>query len=189
MPLLARMMIHKQKMKITNHPIDVEIDKEIPMSTSENFLNADEISELIQDIPHDTSIIYGQENQEFGVSPYINFYIHHRDDEVEDIAHKIIDIYEEFENDIIDKPFKRRFCDPSETWKDAKKWHPSRQQLIDEMHQSYKEYFIYYISATSGDSPSQSARWAFESSVRELETRYTVVKMNFGDAWYRENKE
>lgn len=158
------------------------------MSTSENFLSQDEIVELTRDFALDTSFIYGEEDEEFGVSPYITFYIHHKKDEIEDIAHKIIDVYEEFENNIIDKPFKRRYRDTG-SWKNATKWHPSREQLIEEMRQSYKKYFIYYISATTGDSPSQSARWAFESSVRELETRYTVVKMNFGDAWYRENKK
>ena len=157
------------------------------MSTSEAYLNEEEIFELIRDIPHDTSIIYGEKDEEFGVTPYITFYIHHNEDEVDNMAHKIIDIYEEFENDIIDKPFKLRYCD-SGTWKKAIKWQPTRQQLIDEMHQSYKKYFIYYISATTGDSPSQSASWAFESSVRELKTRYTVVKMNFDDVWYQENK-
>ena len=78
------------------------------MSTSEKFLSEDEIFELTRDFSLDTSFIYGEEHQEFGVSPYINFYIHHQDHKVEDIPHKIIDIYEEFENDIIDKPFKLR---------------------------------------------------------------------------------
>ena len=41
------------------------------MSTSTLFLNDQEIEELVQDIPLDTSIIYGEENHEFGVCPYI----------------------------------------------------------------------------------------------------------------------
>ena len=159
------------------------------MSTSEIFINEEEVFELIRDIPHDTSIIYGQEDEEFGVSPYINFYIHHSEDEVENVAHKIIDIYEEFESEIIDKPFKRRYRDTG-TWKNAVKWQPPREQLIFEMHESYKKYFVYYISATSGDSPSQSARWAFTAQISDnTSSSYTTVKINFGDAWSRENKE
>lgn len=159
------------------------------MSTSEIFIDDNEIFELIRDIPHDTSIIYGQEDEEFGVSPYISFYVFHKNDEIEDIAHKIIDIYEEFENNVIDKNFKRRYRDTG-TWKDATKWQPTRQQLINEMYESYKKYSVYYIAATTSVAPTQSARWAFCAQISDRNTsRYTTVKMNFDDTWYRKNKE
>ena len=45
------------------------------MSTAQVYLNDEEIEELIRDIPFDTSILYGEENKEFGVCPYITFYI------------------------------------------------------------------------------------------------------------------
>ena len=161
------------------------------MSTSERFLNEEEVLILTRDIPSNTSISYGYEGEEFAVCPYVNFYIFHPDDQrVEDIAKKIIDVYEEFEIDIIDKPFKLRYRDDTEAWKNATKWQPSRQQLIDEMHQSYKKYFIYYISATTSNSEMQSARWAFSARISDSNVhKYTTVKMNFGDKWYREHKE
>ncbi len=90
------------------------------MSTSETFLNDEEIFELVRDIPLDTSIIYGEEDQEFGICPYITFYIYHQDNEVDEVANKIIDLYEEFENEIIDKPFKLRYRKSksgASTWK------------------------------------------------------------------------
>ncbi len=45
------------------------------MSTVQLYLNDQEIEELVRDIPQDTSIIYGEEKKEFGVCPYITFYI------------------------------------------------------------------------------------------------------------------
>ncbi len=159
------------------------------MSLTDVFLSDEEIFELVRDISNDTSIIYGEEDQEFGVSPYITFYIYHKEDEVDDIANKVIDIYEEFENEIIDKPFKLRYrCDTSK-WKKAEKWLRSRQELLDEMHQSYKKYFVYFIAATTGDSDIQSARWALESNIRDDGSRYSSLKLSFSDQWYREHKE
>ena len=158
------------------------------MSTSETFLNNEEILELVRDIPNDTSIIYGEEDQEFGICPYITFYIYHHEDEVEVVANKIIDIYEEFENEIIDKSFRLRYRHKTSIWKKAEKWQRTRQEMIDEMHESYKKYFVYFIAATTGDSDTQSARWALQSNIRDNGSRYSSLKLSFGDKWFRENK-
>ena len=53
-----------------------EVEEEINiMSTSQLYLSKQDIEELVRDIPQDTSILYGEENQEFGVCPYVTFYI------------------------------------------------------------------------------------------------------------------
>nr|WP_174506842.1 type VI immunity family protein [Acinetobacter sp. Marseille-Q1620] len=158
------------------------------MNDEELFITLDEVLDYIGEFKKDSDHIYGYEQEEFGISPYITFYIYRKVDEVENIANKVIDIYEEFENEIIDKPFKKRYRDTG-TWKNASKWKPSREELIDEMHQSYKKYFVYFIAATTGVSAIQSARWVFQSSIQELNNRYTIVKMNFGEKWYRSNKQ
>ncbi|MER8077246.1 DUF3396 domain-containing protein [Acinetobacter pittii] len=161
------------------------------MSTSETFLNDEEIFELVRDIPLDTSIIYGEEDQEFGICPYITFYIYHQDNEVDEVANKIIDLYEEFENEIIDKPFKLRYRKSksgASTWKKSERWKQTRQEMIEQMYESYKKYFVYYIAATTGDSPVQSARWAFCAQIFEGDSSYSTVKLSFGDKWFRENK-
>ncbi|RZH25953.1 DUF3396 domain-containing protein [Acinetobacter pittii] len=161
------------------------------MSTSETFLNDEEIFELVRDIPLDTSIIYGEEDQEFGICPYITFYIYHQDNEVDEVANKIIDLYEEFENEIIDKPFKLRYRKSksgASTWKKSERWKQTRQEMIEQMYENYKKYFVYYIAATTGDSPVQSARWAFCAQIFEGDSSYSTVKLSFGDKWFRENK-
>ena len=57
-----------------------EVEEEINiMSTSQLYLSKQEIEELVRDIPQDTSILYGEENQEFGVCPYVTFYICNKD--------------------------------------------------------------------------------------------------------------
>lgn len=153
----------------------------------ELFLSQDEVLAYITDFNHDSDHIYGYEKEEFGISPYITFYIYHEEDEVEVVANKIIDIYEKFENIIIDKPFKLRYRDTG-VWKNAMKWKPSRQKMIEEMLQSYKKYFVYFIGATTGDSGVQSARWALQAIIRDNGSRYSSLKLSFGDKWFRENK-
>lgn len=185
-------MLHQKSIKTQKqHLRQIEVVKQIKeylMSMSERFLSDQEVFELVRDIPNDTSIIYGEEDQEFGICPYITFYIYHQENQVEDIANKIIDIYEEFEERIIDKPFKLRYRD-TRAWKNANKWKPSRQAMLDEMQISYKKYFYYFIAATTGDSAVQSARWVFNAQICDNEAfSYTSVKLSFGDRWYRENK-
>lgn len=159
------------------------------MSTSDTFLSDEEIFELTRDMRENTSIIYGEDDQEFGITPYITFYVYHRQDEVEAIANQIIDLYEEFESNIIDKPFKLKYRHKTSTWKKAEKWQRTRQELLDEMHESYKKYFVYFIAATTGDSDIQSARWALESNIRDDGGRYSSLKLSFGDQWYREHRQ
>ena len=158
------------------------------MSTSENFLSDEEIFELTRDMRENTSIIYGEDDQEFGITPYITFYIYHQEDQVEDVANAIIDLYEEFESNIIDKPFKLKYRHKTSTWKKAEKWQRTRQELLDEMHESYKKYFVYFIAATTGDSDIQSACWALESNIRDDGGRYSSLKLSFSEKWYREHK-
>lgn len=162
------------------------------MSTTETFLSHEEIHELTRDMREDTSIIYGEENQEFGITPYITFYIYHQDEEVEAIANQIIDIYEEFESQIIDKPFKLRYRKSKSggsTWKKADKWQQTRQEMIEQMRQGFKKYFVYFIGATTGDSDNQSARWALQSNIRDNDFRYSSLKLSFSEKWYIENKQ
>ncbi|MEG0681863.1 MAG: DUF3396 domain-containing protein [Eubacterium sp.] len=155
----------------------------------ELFLNHDEVIDYLAEFKKNSDHLYGYEGEEFGIAPYITFYIYHQEDEVEAIANQIIDIYEEFENEIIDKPLKLKYRYKTSAWKNADKWQLTRQELLDEMHEGYKKYFVYYIAATTADFPNQSARWALESSIQEINDRYTVLKMNFGDKWYREHKK
>ena len=48
----------------------------------------------IEEFKKDSYHTYGYEQEEFGICPYITFYIYHKDDEVEEIANNIIDILE-----------------------------------------------------------------------------------------------
>ncbi|MEW9149738.1 hypothetical protein AB2762_03125 [Acinetobacter indicus] len=96
-------------------------------------------------------------------------------------------IYIEFENSIIDKPFQLRFRSDTEVWKKANKWIRSRNEMLTEMTTVYKKHFIYYIGATSAESPNQSARWALGAKIRDSNERYSSIKLTFGDKWYRSN--
>lgn len=161
------------------------------MSTSDTFLSDEEIFELTRDMRENTSIIYGEDDQEFGITPYVTFYLYHQEDEVEAIANQIIDLYEEFEARIIDKPFKLRYRKSksgASTWKNADKWKQTRLEMIEQMQESYKKYFVYFIAATTGDSAVQSARWVFNAQICDNNcSSYTILKLSFGEQWYRNN--
>ena len=158
----------------------------------ELFLSEEEVVDYIAEFKKDSDHIYGYEQEEFGIAPYITFYIYHQDDKVEEVANKAIDVYEAFENEIIDRPFKLRYRkakDGASTWKKAEKWKKTRQEMIEQMHEGYKKYFVYFIAATTADSPIQSARWAFCAQISDdNNSRYTTLKLSFGEKWYREHK-
>lgn len=161
------------------------------MSTDELFLSHDEVLGYIEEFKKDSDYIYGYEKEEFGICPYITFYIYHQEDEVEAIANQVIDLYEEFEARIIDKPFKLRYRKSksgASTWKNADKWKQTRLEMIEQMHESYKKYFVYFIAATTGDSAVQSARWLFNVQICDNNcSSYTILKLSFGEQWYRNN--
>lgn len=159
------------------------------VNNDELFLSQEEVTDYIAEFKKDSDHIYGYEQEEFGICPYITFYIYHQDDEVEEVANRIIDIYEEFESKIIDKPFKHKYRHKTSTWKKAEKWQTTRQELLDEMHEGYKKYSVYFIAATTGDSDNQSAQWAFQSNIRDNGLRYSSLKLSFGEKWYKEHKK
>ena len=63
------------------------------MNDEELFLSQDEVTDYIAEFKKDSYHTYGYEQEEFGICPYITFYIYHQDNEVEEIANKIINIY------------------------------------------------------------------------------------------------
>ncbi|WP_031234719.1 type VI immunity family protein [Acinetobacter sp. COS3] len=159
------------------------------MNDEELFLSQEEVTDYIAEFKKDSDHIYGYEQEEFGICPYITFYIYHQDYEVEEAANRIIDIYEEFESKIIDKLFKLKYRHKTSTWKKAEKWQTTRQELLDEMHEGYKKNSVYFIAATTGDSDNQSAQWAFQSNIRDNGLRYSSLKLSFGEKWYKEHKK
>jgi hypothetical protein len=136
------------------------------MSTSEVFLSEQEASNFIKEFYKDFNYIYGYKDQEFGICPYITFYIYHKDGEVKEILNKISDLYAEFEMSIIDKPFKLRFKCDTEVWKKADNWVKNSNEMLIEMEQVFKKYLVYFLGATTADADMQSARWALEGNIR-----------------------
>lgn len=159
------------------------------MSTSTMFLTKEEIISFLEEYKKDSDYSYGYQNQEFGICPYVTFYLFHSEEEVDDILRKIVDIYEYFENKIIDKPFKLRYKNNPSEWKEAALLKQKKQNLIAMMQQNIFKDLICFIGATSGDSEFQSARWAIDARIRILSSRYTSIKLTFGDKWYRSNQK
>ena len=119
---------------------------------------------------------------------YITFYLDQKKSYAQNFLNKVFDIYAEFENIIINKSFRLRFRCDTEVWKNASSWIRSREEMLTEMTTVYKKHFIYYVGATSAESPNQSARWALGAKIRDSNERYSSIKLTFGDQWYRSNK-
>jgi hypothetical protein len=80
------------------------------MSTTDLYLTANEIADFVQQTKIDTQCFYGEEGCEYGVCPYISFYIFHEQKDFVSIANAAIDILHEIK-DMADLPFSM-VCHP-----------------------------------------------------------------------------
>ena len=159
------------------------------MSTAEIFLTQKEIESYLEEYKNDSNYIYGYKGAEFGISPYVSFYIDHSNSmmDIEGVLNHIIDIYVDFEKNYMNKPFNLRYRSDRGVWKKADKWEKTKIELIDLMHKSFKKYFVYFIGATTADTNNQKAQWAFQANIQEHDTRYSFVKICFALEWYQKN--
>lgn len=166
------------------------------MSKTELYLTNEEIETFIKDVKQDTSTIYGYEEQQLGICPYITFYIYHDNfqDDFPSISEKIINVYQEFENTIIDRPFKNISFQCRERY--FNKWFSSDApnipaDWVEQANWVQNNIFQpFTIMATDAEFPQQSAQWATKLHV-ELVGRnsFSYLKLSFGKQWFQENKE
>ncbi|MFA5983594.1 MAG: hypothetical protein WC782_06230 [Methylococcaceae bacterium] len=148
------------------------------MSTAELYLTDEEIADFIEETKAEPQFFMGTEGREYGVCPFITFYVYHFDEDYMPLADKVIQIYHALEG-LIDKPFQKILKSSTEVWfKAGDKRLPT--DLHAEAQKSLNKVEPFWIQATDMESPAASARWAIDGSVESNSTmRYTSLKITF----------
>ena len=157
------------------------------MSTSEIYLSEEQIAHFIEETKSEPQFFYGYEGQEYGVCPFITFYVYHQDEDFLPLCEKMIDIHRALEN-MIDSPYQMIWKDSTQTWfKAGSKRLP--QDLAAEVAIAHKKGKEFWIRATDMESPAASACWAIDAEVvTNSSMRYTTLKITFRHSWYLNNQ-
>lgn len=160
------------------------------MSTAELFLEPDEVEDFVRETAAGSGIyLIGEDGREIGICPYLTFYIYNTPEQFVELCMKVVDIFKEFESQIINEPFQL-------IWRDAKQdWLPPgdpslpSDQMPDVLRaQSDAAYFA--VRATDMPTTAQTARWAFNAWMNDgIGSRYTEVKLTFRRRWYAANQD
>ena len=177
------------------------------MSTDKIYLSDDEISEFIEETRDASQYFYGDEGEEYGVCPFITFYIYShnhekigenpeeedtdveylRNDDFLPLCDKVIELFQELQT-LIDRPFWICFNSETQEWV-----HASPEEMSREVMSRHAKFHAaegdlpFQIGATDQENPRVSARWAISACVTRVpQGLYTTVKITFRDSWYRE---
>jgi hypothetical protein len=184
-----------------NRSIEDTIEEKF-MSTAELYIDEETVKEFISETLADDSLFaIGREGQEYGVCPFVTFYIyspHHgfRDKEREysydedflPLCHEVIELHQELQT-LIDEPYLMVYNSNTQHWTKATPEKLGRELLQTHAKLRTKDGRSLWVSATDQESPAASARWAIFADVTDNPwMRYTTVKITFRDKWYREHK-
>jgi len=160
------------------------------MSTAELFMEPETVLAFIAETRADyTLTTTGYEDQDYGVCPYITFYIYHGSEDFLPLCHEVIELHQELQT-LIDRPFLRVYNSKTQNWRKADLQHLGRELLQEHARRAAAHgYKSFVIEATDQESSAISARWAISAWVTDNnEMRYTTVKITFRDGWYRKNQ-
>jgi len=175
------------------------------MSTTELYMDEEEIQEFITEtFSHNRDYrmySYGEEGAEYGVCPFITFYIYthnhcaigenpevgvSHDDDFLPLSHEVIELYQELQT-LTDVPFLRCYNSKTQNWVKTTPEKMGREFLQEHAKlaaiDGYKEF---WMKATSDESSGASACWAISAEVTDNPwMRFTTVKISFRDKWFR----
>jgi hypothetical protein len=171
------------------------------MSTTELYLDDEEIANFIRETKIAPQYFYGYEGEEYGVCPYITFYILHKkegltedkngglvkDEAFERLSGHMIDAFESLQK-LMDRPFRKILKSSTEVWfKAGDKRLPT--DLLAEAKKAEERGKEFWIQATDKDNPASSARWAIDAQVaRNPYMRFTTLKITFRHEWYQSHQ-
>ncbi|WP_284334499.1 type VI immunity family protein [Comamonas sp. NoAH] len=154
------------------------------MSTSELFLDPDEIEEFIRETKKHPQWFYGYEGQELGICPYITFYVYHPDEDFTPIAKEFLLVWKRFQ-ELMDLPFKKIFKNKTEVWLNANDKRLPTDLMAEAEQASKRGFEDFYLMATDMDSPDESPRWSYAASITSNHyQRYSFLKLGFRYKWY-----
>jgi hypothetical protein len=170
------------------------------MSTTELYLDDEEIANFIRETKIAPQYFYGYEGEEYGVCPYITFYILHKkegltedkngglvkDEAFERLSGHMIDAFESLQK-LMDRPFKKTLKCSTEVW--FKVGDKRMPDLRDEVKKAITKNTSFWLQATDKDNPASSARWAIDARVaRNPYMRFTTLKITFRHEWYQSHQ-
>jgi len=159
------------------------------MSTSDLFLPPEEVPGFIEETKtHKGICVWGSEDQEYGICPFITFYILHKEEDFERIAGRMIEVHESLQK-MMDRPYRKMLKNSTEVWfKVGSKRLPT--DLHEEVRKAFNKGDSFWLQATTEDSPGSSASWAIDARVSSTPgMQFTTLKITFRYSWYREHKE
>lgn len=158
------------------------------MSTTEPFLQAEEIEEFIRETKIAPQFFYGYEDRELGICPFITFYVFHNEEQFLDVADAMISVYEEFAT-LVDEPFRRIYRHKTQTWLDA--GHRNLPaDLRPEARNAQTAGRRFSIGATDATSEAASPLWSAYADVNQYGVQaYSQLKLIFRNKWYQQNKQ
>lgn len=160
------------------------------MSTADLFLEPDEVEEFVRDtLASDTLFVIGDEDgPEYGLCPYITFYIYHKPEDYLPLVDKMVVIYREFSK-LIDEPFQLVFKDDTQDWlPEGDKRLPRLEEFPALARKQQEDLRSFWIMATDQEEVSSSARWAFAANVDDGGMDYSTLKLTFRHKWYKQNQ-
>ena len=158
------------------------------MSTAERYLSDEEIQLFIEETKLEPQYFYGVEGREYGVCPFITFYVYHHDEDFLPLADKMIQIHQTMEG-MIDIPYQMVWKDSTQKWFKA-----GSKRLPDDLHaeaeKAKHKAELFWIQATDMERPSASACWAIQAIVTDCSPmEYSTLKITFRHSWYLQNKQ
>jgi hypothetical protein len=173
------------------------------MSTAELYMEPEEITDFIAETRKLPQYFYGYEGQEYGVCPFITFYIYRpnhgyrnrgtpdQESYNEDflpLCHEVIELHQELQA-LIDKPYQSVYNSNTQNWVKATLGKLGREMLQKHAQLRIKDGRSLWIRASDQESPAASALWAIGADITDNPWMcYTTVKITFRDSWYREHK-
>ena len=128
------------------------------MSTSEVFLQPDEIEDFLKEtLVDDYQYSVGEEGAEIGLCPYITFYVYHKKGDFLLISEQMIDIYREFEQ-LIDEPFHLIWKDKTQDWFKAGDKRLTTDLLARAKECDDDEFRPFWLGATDQESAIATPR-------------------------------
>ena len=166
--------------------------EENDMGTVMPYLTEEEQSEWIEEIKATNKLwVTGDEGDDaYGIGPYVSFYIYHQEEESQKLLTKFIEIFNEF-NQIKNEEWTYFVHPVKDVFIKADKAQALLADLENVCQKNYNRTGSVYFTATVSDETEiSSALWAIDFKVDSHPyMAYSVLKMNFRYAWYKESEE
>ena len=159
------------------------------MSTSQLFLQPDEIEGFIQDtVADDTLTVVGYEGRELGLCPYVTFYVFHDKAGAPAVADAAIQIYEELST-LADEPWSAMMNPIHTSWGNVNDADMPKDLRAFVQGRLIRGGRPFMFGASDAEGSAESARWAYYTAVdKDGLMEHSVVKLTFRYKWYQQNR-